>query len=294
MLDLSVAVGQQRAAARAGDAEPSGCRTRERPSAPSSARTSSGCCRASSPRTRAATGRPPRRSCARTSASRCRRTRWCYDGRDAMRPLLERVGRRRWASGGSCPTRANRHAGGGLLPAPAGRHGFRAFKLDVLRCARRADRRDHDVRHRVVRPRSASPMNWRMWHGLNPHVQGHEGFQRLRGADIAAARTFYGDTLGIDVTEEHGMLTLRLAGGRDHVDLPEAEPRAGDLHHPQLPRRRHRQRRRRVARAGRGHSRSTTASTRTSAGSSRDDGGPPIAWFRDPAGNILSVMELES
>ncbi len=26
----------------------------------------------------------------------------------------------------------------------------------------------------------------------------------------------------------------------------------------------------------------------------RDDGGPPIAWFRDPAGNILSVMEVES
>ena len=26
-------------------------------------------------------------------------------------------------------------------------------------------------------------------------------------------------------------------------------------------------------------------------GVSRDEGGPPIAWFRDPAGNILSVLE---
>jgi hypothetical protein len=26
-------------------------------------------------------------------------------------------------------------------------------------------------------------------------------------------------------------------------------------------------------------------------GISRDDAGPPIAWFRDPAGNILSVLE---
>ena len=26
-------------------------------------------------------------------------------------------------------------------------------------------------------------------------------------------------------------------------------------------------------------------------GISRDEGGPPIAWFRDPAGNILSVLE---
>ena len=26
-------------------------------------------------------------------------------------------------------------------------------------------------------------------------------------------------------------------------------------------------------------------------GISRDPGGPPIAWFRDPAGNILSVLQ---
>ena len=26
-------------------------------------------------------------------------------------------------------------------------------------------------------------------------------------------------------------------------------------------------------------------------GVSRNEGGPPIAWFRDPAGNILSVLE---
>ena len=26
-------------------------------------------------------------------------------------------------------------------------------------------------------------------------------------------------------------------------------------------------------------------------GVARDEGGPPIAWFRDPAGNILSVLE---
>ena len=26
-------------------------------------------------------------------------------------------------------------------------------------------------------------------------------------------------------------------------------------------------------------------------GISRNPGGPPIAWFRDPAGNILAVLE---
>ncbi|WP_330059159.1 hypothetical protein [Paenarthrobacter sp. Z7-10] len=33
--------------------------------------------------------------------------------------------------------------------------------------------------------------------------------------DIAAARTFYAETLGLNVTEENGMLRLHLAGGAD-------------------------------------------------------------------------------
>jgi hypothetical protein len=28
-------------------------------------------------------------------------------------------------------------------------------------------------------------------------------------------------------------------------------------------------------------------------GISRGNGGPPIAWFKDPAGNILSVLQLD-
>jgi len=31
--------------------------------------------------------------------------------------------------------------------------------------------------------------------------------------DLAAARAFYADTLGLEVSEEHGLLTLHLAGG---------------------------------------------------------------------------------
>src|SRR4051812_46948169 len=31
--------------------------------------------------------------------------------------------------------------------------------------------------------------------------------------DIPAAKTFYGETLGLDVSESNGMLTLSLAGG---------------------------------------------------------------------------------
>jgi catechol 2,3-dioxygenase-like lactoylglutathione lyase family enzyme len=38
--------------------------------------------------------------------------------------------------------------------------------------------------------------------------------------DIAAAKRFYGETLGLNVTEEHGMLTLHLGGGTDVLAYP--------------------------------------------------------------------------
>ena len=120
-----------------------------------------------------------------------------------------------------------------------------------------------------------------------------KAFSGFAVPDIAAARTFYGDTLGIDVTEEHGMLTLRLAGGRDTLIYPKPnhEPATYTiLNFPvddidsvvdEL--------------LERGVDIEIyDGFDQDERGIVRDDGGPPIAWFRDPAGNILSVMELES
>ncbi len=39
--------------------------------------------------------------------------------------------------------------------------------------------------------------------------------------DISTAKQFYGDTLGLDVSESNGLLTLHLAGRARHADLPE-------------------------------------------------------------------------
>ena|SRR6478735_8795556 len=120
-----------------------------------------------------------------------------------------------------------------------------------------------------------------------------KAFSGFAVPDIAAARTFYGDTLGIDVTEEHGMLTLRIAGGRDTLIYPKPnhEPATYTiLNFPvddidsvvdEL--------------LERGVDIEIyDGFDQDERGIVRDDGGPPIAWFRDPAGNILSVMELES
>ena len=38
--------------------------------------------------------------------------------------------------------------------------------------------------------------------------------------DLGAAKTFYGETLGLDVSEEHGLLMLHIAGGGDIVVYP--------------------------------------------------------------------------
>ena len=111
--------------------------------------------------------------------------------------------------------------------------------------------------------------------------------------DIAAARAFYADTLGIETSEEHGMLTLHLAGGRDTLVYPKPnhEPATytilnfpvddidGDV--DEL--------------LERGVDMEIyDGFDQDERGIVRDDGGPPIAWFRDPAGNILAVMELEN
>ncbi len=42
-----------------------------------------------------------------------------------------------------------------------------------------------------------------------------QAFSAFAVDDLARARTFYGQTLGIPVSEQHGLLTLHLAGGHD-------------------------------------------------------------------------------
>jgi catechol 2,3-dioxygenase-like lactoylglutathione lyase family enzyme len=109
--------------------------------------------------------------------------------------------------------------------------------------------------------------------------------------DVPRAREFYAETLGLDVTEENGMLTLRLGGGarvlvypkRDHAPatftvlnfpVPDVEAAVAWL-------------------TGRGvafeHYEGTEIET-DAQGVFRG-GGPLIAWFTDPAGNVLSVIE---
>ncbi|NKY28885.1 VOC family protein [Nocardia gamkensis] len=107
--------------------------------------------------------------------------------------------------------------------------------------------------------------------------------------DIEAAKRFYAETLGIRVTEENGMLQLHLGGGGtvlvypkpDHAPatftvlnfpVPDVEAAVDELT-------------RRDVRFER-----YEFAEQDEKGIHRG-GGPLIAWFTDPAGNVLSVLQ---
>jgi len=107
--------------------------------------------------------------------------------------------------------------------------------------------------------------------------------------DIEAAKRFYGETLGVDVSEDHGMLNLKLAGGQRVLIYPK------DNHEPAT-----------FTVLNFEVSDIDTAVDDLAAkgvafehyeGAGQDAKGiarqyaPPIAWFKDPAGNILSVIQ---
>ncbi|RYP88914.1 VOC family protein [Nocardioides guangzhouensis] len=112
--------------------------------------------------------------------------------------------------------------------------------------------------------------------------------------DLAAARAFYADTLGLDVTEENGMLTLHLAGDRPVLvySKPDHQPATFTiLNFPVSD----------VEAAVDGLSARGVVfehyegtEVETDAKGVFRGGGPLIAWFTDPAGNVLSVIEAPS
>lgn len=106
--------------------------------------------------------------------------------------------------------------------------------------------------------------------------------------DIPAAKTLYGETLGIEVTKEYGMLSLHLAGGSEILIYPKPEHTPASYTILNFP----------VDDIEQAVDDLVARGVRIERydGMDQDErginrgGGPPIAWFRDPAGNGLSVI----
>ncbi len=107
--------------------------------------------------------------------------------------------------------------------------------------------------------------------------------------DIPKAKQFYGETLGLEVTEENGMLTLRLAGGGRVLIYPKDNHEAATFTVLNFPVEN-------IDEAVDGLTKAGVEFERYE-GTGQDERGiarqypPPIAWFKDPAGNILAVLE---
>ena len=127
---------------------------------------------------------------------------------------------------------------------------------------------------------------------MNDVFRETKAFSGFAVPDIAAAKAFYGDTLGIDVTEQDGMLTLHLAGGRDTLVYPKPDfvPATYTiLNFPvddidaavdELTRR------------GVRFQRYEGTPFETDPKGIQRQGDNAIAWFTDPAGNTLSVLTM--
>jgi catechol 2,3-dioxygenase-like lactoylglutathione lyase family enzyme len=129
--------------------------------------------------------------------------------------------------------------------------------------------------------------------GRNRMLGNSHAFSGFSSNDIAKAKAFYGGTLGLDVTEENGLLNVRFAGGGRHVIYPkdnhepatftvlnfpvdDIDKAVDDLIAAGIQLERY---------DGAGQDERGIARPPT------PEYGPPIAWFKDPAGNILSVIQ---
>jgi catechol 2,3-dioxygenase-like lactoylglutathione lyase family enzyme len=107
--------------------------------------------------------------------------------------------------------------------------------------------------------------------------------------DLQEAREFYGETLGLPTSEEYGLMWLHLAGGRDTLVYQQADltPASYTILNFEV------------------DDIDTAVDALASRGLrfERYDGfeqddkgvfreqGPYIAWFKDPSGNVLSVIQ---
>lgn len=108
--------------------------------------------------------------------------------------------------------------------------------------------------------------------------------------DLQRAREFYGETLGLRVSEQNGMLTLHIAGGTEILVYPKDDHTPAGFTVLNFPVDDIDAAVEELTRRGVGFER-YPGFTHDEKGIVRESGGPQIAWFTDPAGNVFSVLQ---
>ncbi|MDQ3690632.1 MAG: VOC family protein [Chloroflexota bacterium] len=116
-------------------------------------------------------------------------------------------------------------------------------------------------------------------------------FSGFSSDDIPKAKEFYSQILGLDVSEDNGLLTLRLGGGHSALIYPKDDHQPATyttLNFPVDD----------IEKAVDGLTGRGVVFEKYGGDLGQDERGimrgegPPIAWFKDPAGNILSILEI--
>jgi catechol 2,3-dioxygenase-like lactoylglutathione lyase family enzyme len=145
---------------------------------------------------------------------------------------------------------------------------------------------------------------WRMYHGWmfrivfekegsEPMFKDTKAFSGFSVNDLQKAREFYGQTLGLDVSESNGLLQLHIAGGTTILMYPKENHTPATFTILNFPVVNIEKAVDELARRGVHFEPYNDGDLVTDEKGIFRGGGPKIAWFKDPAGNILSVLEQQ-
>lgn len=123
-------------------------------------------------------------------------------------------------------------------------------------------------------------------------LQDSKAFSGFAVNDAAAARVFYEQALGLHVDEnEMGILVLRLAGGNDVIVYAKPDHVPATFTVLNFPVRDVEATVAELSERGVRFERYEGTDVETDAAGVFRGGGPLIAWFTDPSGNVFSVIE---
>jgi predicted enzyme related to lactoylglutathione lyase len=118
-----------------------------------------------------------------------------------------------------------------------------------------------------------------------------KAFSGFAVGDIERAKEFYGKTLGLKVSESNGLLSLHLAGGNNVLIYPKPNHVPATFTVLNFPVNDVNQAVDELTKRGVRFEIYDLPDIKTDKKGIMRGNGPTIAWFKDPAGNILSVLE---
>ncbi len=122
-------------------------------------------------------------------------------------------------------------------------------------------------------------------------LQDSKAFSGFSVNDLEEAKQFYERTLGLKISESHGLLHLHLAGGTTVLVYPKRNHAPATFTILNFPVDNVDAAVDGLTKRGVRFEVYNEGGLKTDAKGVFRGGGPVIAWFKDPAGNILSVLE---